>query len=113
MEDSASNMVLLLEYAKLLKSARELQIREIETKSFQLCLLSAQTTVKTREAAQEVAEFVQNPLGHAITQVHNCLVFPPLQWSLNFVTVLVDVGRSSSCRACIRKNLYRACIFHA
>jgi hypothetical protein len=72
MEDSATALVLLLEYGKLLKSAREIQLIPIETGSFRVAILAAQTTVQTRKAAQEVNEFIQNPLGHPIAQVRGC-----------------------------------------
>jgi hypothetical protein len=81
MEDSTSNMALLLEYARLLKSTRELQLRELDSVFFKASLVAAQTDVSTRAATHEIALFMSDPIRHPLTQVKHsaalCVSLPP------------------------------------
>jgi hypothetical protein len=90
MEDSGTNLALLLEYARLLKSARELQLREIETLSFRALAISAETNVKTCAAAQEIVEFIRNPIAHPLTQVPDRPVYAMPEVHATSTTTLVQ-----------------------
>lgn len=61
-------MALLLEYAKVLKQARQLQVNEVHTPGYTTLAVAASSKAAAGAALQEAAEFARNPANHPLTQ---------------------------------------------
>ena len=75
MEDSTTNMALLLEYAKVLKHARYLQVNEINSPGYTALAVAATSKATVEAAAQEVFDFARDPTNHPLAQEAQMLLF--------------------------------------